>query len=109
MKALCCDTSIKIWRDKIIHSWRSIKAIGIYSQDLLWPLFIAATEACDCRDLQTALAADINEVIKLSGHWNGLGVLKFLQRLWQKWPDDLVDWIDYAGEWTQQGSGLFII
>lgn len=105
----CCIGQIEIWRDELISKWQSLQQIGAFSQNLLWPLFISGTEMHNEIKLQQTLENDMSRIVKLSGHWNGIGALTFLKRLWAENPDGKVNWIDFAIEFAREGNELLII
>lgn len=105
----CCLDNFKTWRDKIVEQLNSLNDPENVCQDLLWPLFIAGTETNPSEFAQEFLVNKIRQVMKLSGHWNGLGALKFLEELWESGNAGPTTWIDLARDRARQGYGLMVI
>lgn len=81
------------------------------AQDLVWPLFIAGTEAtrkCD----QDLVVKKLQQAMLATGFTNCQHALYFLKELWQirasHPPLQAFDWIEFAKEWTRQGRVFFV-
>jgi hypothetical protein len=83
-----------------------------FAQDLVWPLFIAGTEATQ-KDDQDMVVSKLQQAMSETGFSNCQHALEFLKALWQKrdWDEvDVteVDWIAFAREWTAQGKTFLV-
>lgn len=105
----CCFNDIQKWRDKTLERLHSLNELDKFCQDLLWPLFIAGTESRPGEAAQEFLVKKIHQIVKLSGHWNGLGALKFLGELWESSSDGSITWIELARDWARQGNDFIVI
>jgi hypothetical protein len=105
----CCSNETRSWVTTILVKLDSIKEVDNFCQNLLWPLFMAATESHWDEDRQRLLETRIQQIVHLSGHWNGLRVLEFLRTLWRLGRDGRVNWIDLARDWAQRGKSFIVI
>jgi hypothetical protein len=83
-----------------------------FAQDLVWPLFIAGTEATQ-RGEQEMVIAKLQQAMSETGFSNCQHAVEFLNALWQRWDCDKVqenelDWISFAREWTGQGKTFLV-
>jgi Fungal specific transcription factor domain len=83
-----------------------------FAQDLVWPLFIAGTEATQC-DQQRMVIAKLQQAMSETGFSNCQHAVEFLNALWQernsnKEQETDLDWIAFAREWTGQGKTFLV-
>jgi hypothetical protein len=83
-----------------------------FAQDLVWPLFIAGTEATQ-KDDQDMVVSKLQQAMSETGFSNCQHALEFLKALWRKrdWDEmegDEVDWIAFARERTAQGKTFLV-
>ena len=83
-----------------------------FAQDLVWPLFIAGTEAAQ-KDEQEMVIAKLQQAMSETGFSNCQHALEFLKALWQKRDcnevqENELDWIAFAREWTGQGKTFLV-
>jgi hypothetical protein len=83
-----------------------------FAQDLVWPLFIAGTEATQ-KDEQKMVVAKLQQAMLETGFSNCQHALEFLKALWQRRAGDEIfgselDWIAFAREWTGQGRTFLV-
>lgn len=105
----CCHDELGSWSVMILDKLDSLKEVGSFCQNLLWPLFVAATEIQHWNEeRQRFLETRIQQIVELSGHWNGLRVLDFLRNYWELGRVGSVNWIDLAKDWAQRGE-IFIV
>lgn len=83
-----------------------------FAQDLVWPLFIAGTEARR-EDEQEMVVAKLQQAMSETGFSNCQHALEFLKALWQRRAGHEVfgnelDWIAFAREWTGQGKTFLV-
>jgi hypothetical protein len=83
-----------------------------FAQDLVWPLFIAGTEASQ-KDDQELVVKKLQQAMLGTGFTNCQHALDFLEELWKRKTSLLptvseLDWIDFAREWTSQGRTFFV-
>jgi hypothetical protein len=105
----CCPDRLGSWGSIILDKLNSLKEVGRFCQNLLWPLFVAATETHWNEEGQQFLEARIQQIVKLSGHWNGLRVLDFLRNFWELGRVGRVSWIDLARDWARRGESFIVI
>jgi hypothetical protein len=105
----CCSRECEIWGLKIIDNCRAFHQLSLFSQDILWPLFIAGTTVRGRRELQQRLETEIHDVATLSGHWNALSALAFLKQFWKCQTGSRCSWIDFAVDWTEQRREFLVI
>lgn len=105
----CCVSELESWGLQIIDHCGLFHQLPLFSQDVLWPLFIAGTTFGGCNMLQEVLATKIQDVAALSGHRNALSALAFLQQFWASQAIGRDNWINLAADWTQRGSDFIII
>jgi hypothetical protein len=83
-----------------------------FAQDLVWPLFIAGTEATQKED-QDMVVSKLQQAMSETGFSNCQHALEFLEALWLKrdW-DEMegyeLDWIAFARAWTSQGRTFLV-
>jgi hypothetical protein len=83
-----------------------------FAQDLVWPLFIAGTEATR-KDEQELVVAKLQQAMTETGFSNCQHALEFLKALWDR-RNGVVggaiefDWISFAREWTGQGRTFLV-
>ena len=83
-----------------------------FAQDLVWPLFIAGTEATLQRE-QEMVVAKLQQAMSETGFSNCEHALEFLRALWQRraggdMAQRQFDWIVFAREWTGQGRTFLV-
>jgi hypothetical protein len=83
-----------------------------FAQDLVWPLFIAGTEATQ-RDNQEMVVAKLQQAMSETGFSNCQHALEFLKALWDRWDSGDIregesDWIAFARKWTGQGRTFLV-
>ncbi|KAE9372745.1 hypothetical protein N431DRAFT_457438 [Stipitochalara longipes BDJ] len=83
-----------------------------FAQDLVWPLFIAGTEAIR-EDEQEMVIAKLQQAISETGFSNCQHALEFLDAFWQQKNCDerqgnKSDWIAFAREWAGQGKTFLV-
>lgn len=83
-----------------------------FAQDLVWPLFIAGTEATR-KDEQEMVIAKLQQAMSETGFSNCQHALEFLNAFWQKRDfneeqESNLDWITFAREWTGQGKTFLV-
>jgi Fungal specific transcription factor domain len=83
-----------------------------FAQDLVWPLFIAGTEATQ-KDEQEMVIAKLQQAMSETGFSNCQHALEFLNALWQRRDNDELqpthlDWIAFARDWTGQGKTFLV-
>lgn len=106
----CCSDQLGSWSAMILDKLDSLKQVGSFCQNLLWPLFVAATEIhWNEGERQRFLEKRIQQIVELSGHWNGLRVLDFLRNLWELGRGGRVNWVDLARHWAQRGQSFIVI
>ncbi|KAK5319557.1 hypothetical protein LTR20_007862 [Exophiala xenobiotica] len=105
----CCPNQLGGWGSIILDKLDSLREVGSFCQNLLWPLFVAATETPWDEERQTLLERRIQQIVELSGHWNGLRVLDFLRNFWKLRRVGRVNWIDLARDWAQRGESFIVI
>lgn len=105
----CCSNALPSWRDEILSKFDMLNEVDRFCQNLVWPLFTAGTQACADEDRQKAIEAKIRETVSLSGHWNGLRVLDFLNDLWKSGHRQGPGWIPLARDWAKRGTGFIVI
>ncbi|KAI1620018.1 fungal-specific transcription factor domain-containing protein [Exophiala viscosa] len=105
----CCSDALSKWRNEILSKFDLLNEVDRFCQNLVWPLFIAGTQACADGDGQRAIEANIRQTVTLSGHWNGLRVLDFLNELWRSGHPRGLDWIPLAKDWAKKGNGFIVI
>ncbi|KIV87780.1 hypothetical protein PV11_03302 [Exophiala sideris] len=104
----CCSDALPTWRDEILSRFDFLNEVDKFCQNLVWPLFIAGTQACADGDKQRAVEVKVRQTVTLSGHWNGLRVLEFLNELWNSGRPGL-DWIPLARVWAKSGNKFVVI
>jgi hypothetical protein len=57
------------WGSIILDKLDSLKEVGSFCQNLIWPLFVAATEIPWDEERQKLLETRIQQIVELSGHW----------------------------------------
>lgn len=67
-----------------------------FTQDLVWPLFIAGTELRGDQASQKVIEDGFQTVINLSRALDRSRVLSFLKSWWHTAESDVVSWIDFA-------------
>lgn len=82
------------------------------AQDLVWPLFIAGTEATQ-NDERQMVVAKLQQAISETGFSNCQHALEFLKALWERRAGGELlerefDWITFAREWTGQGRTFLV-
>ena len=83
-----------------------------FAQDLVWPLFIAGTEATQ-EDEQEMVIAKLQHSMSETGFSNCQHALEFLNSFWQYRNCDegqgiKSDWIGFARDWTGQGKTFLV-
>jgi hypothetical protein len=84
-----------------------------FAQDLVWPLFIAGTEA-ELSDEKTMVSAKLQQAMSETGFSNCEHALEFLNAFWQdrdhssKRQMNELDWIAFAREWTGEGKTFLV-
>jgi len=83
-----------------------------FAQDLVWPLFIAGTEATR-KGEQDMVTAKLQQAMLETGFSNCQHALEFLNAFWQNRNCDeglegKSDWIAFAREWTGQGKTFLV-
>lgn len=83
-----------------------------FTQDLVWPLFIAGTEAARKSD-QLLVVRKLQQAMLGTGFTNCQHALEFLKELWRRRDGGVVDaayfdWIHFARQWTSQGRTFFV-
>jgi hypothetical protein len=83
-----------------------------FAQDLVWPLFIAGTEATQ-KDEQEMVTAKLQQAMSETGFSNCQHALEFLNAFWERRNCDdeheiKFDWIAFAREWTGQGKTFLV-
>lgn len=83
-----------------------------FAQDLVWPLFIAGTEATQ-KDEQEMVIAKLQQAMSETGFSNCQHALEFLNALWQRRTcgevqENDLDWIAFGREWTGQGKTFLV-
>lgn len=105
----CCSQECELSGLQIMDNCRAFHQLPLFSQNVLWPLFIAGTMFRGRIELQKRLEAEIHGVARLSGHRNVLSALKFLTCFWGCQPGNGDSWIDFAVDWTEQRSEFIVI
>jgi hypothetical protein len=107
------QTQIAISKFELFHAIAFVETNKPnFAQDLVWPLFIAGTEATQ-KDEQEMVIAKLQQAMSETGFSNCQHALEFLNSLWQKRDcDELqeneLDWIAFAREWTSQGKTFLV-
>jgi hypothetical protein len=79
-----------------------------FAQDLVWPLFIAGTEATQT-DEQEMVVAKLQQAMSETGFSNCQHALVFLNALWERTGGNQESgWIAFAREWTGQGRTFLV-
>ena len=83
-----------------------------FAQDLVWPLFIAGTEASK-KEEQVMVVSKLQQAMSGTGFSNCQHALEFLEALWERRDSETgfamdFDWISFAREWTGQGR-MFLV
>lgn len=88
-----------------------------FAQDLVWPLFIAGTEASHGTK-QDMVVTKLQQAMAGTGFSNNQHAIEFLKAMWTKRnsskPDMIggigggSDWIRFAREWTAQGRTFLV-
>ena len=83
-----------------------------FAQDLVWPLFIAGTEASR-KEEQEMVVARLQQAMSETGFSNCQHALEFLEELWRRSDSnggfgERVDWIPFAREWTGMGRTFLV-
>jgi hypothetical protein len=83
-----------------------------FAQDLVWPLFIAGTEATQ-KDEQDMVIGKLQQAMSETGFSNCQHALEFLNAFWEKRnynkeQEHNLDWIAFAREWTGQGRTFLV-
>jgi hypothetical protein len=82
-----------------------------FQQDLVWPLFIAGTEATQ-KEEQEMITAKLQQAMSETGFSNCQHALGFLNAFWQKSncrnEHEIKDWIAFAREWAGQGKTFLV-
>jgi hypothetical protein len=92
----------------------------IYAQDLVWPLFMAGTEASEA-DEREMVVRKLEQAMRGTGFSNCEKALEFLRALWAD-RDTVVngllfgqvqtstshDWISFAREWERSGHVFWV-
>lgn len=80
-----------------------------FAQDLVWPLFIAGTEASR-KSEQDMVVTKLQQAILGTGFSNNQHSLEFLKALWERKETSTTDfdWISFAREWTGQGRTFLV-
>jgi hypothetical protein len=83
-----------------------------FAQDLVWPLFIAGTEASH-KDDQQMVVSKLQQAMSGTGFSNCQHALEFLEALWERRDSESTsatqfDWISFAREWTGQGRTFLV-
>ncbi|KIX95192.1 uncharacterized protein Z520_09108 [Fonsecaea multimorphosa CBS 102226] len=105
----CCSRECEIWGSQIIDDCGAFHQLPLFSQDILWPLFIAGTTFGSRNELQEILTTKIQGVATHSGHRNALPALSFLKQFWACQTRSRDSWISFAADWTQNGGDFVII
>ncbi|KAK9852076.1 hypothetical protein MYU51_009107 [Penicillium brevicompactum] len=79
-----------------------------FTQDLVWPLFIAGTELRGDQLGQKIIENGFKTVINLSRALDRSRVLSFLKSWWHTFGDDVVSWIDFARAQPSQCNFLIV-
>ncbi|OGM41668.1 hypothetical protein ABOM_009951 [Aspergillus bombycis] len=79
-----------------------------FTQDLIWPLFIAGTELRGDRAAQKIIENGFKTVIHISRTLDRSRVLSFLKSWWNLAGDDFVSWIDFARGRPSQCNFLIV-
>ena len=84
----------------------------MFAQDLVWPLFIAGTEATQVVE-QDMVVAKLQQAMSETGFSNCQHALEFLKALWGRRAAGMdletkFDWIAFAREWTGQGKTFLV-
>lgn len=83
-----------------------------FPQSLVWPLFIAGTEATG-KNEQEMVVTKLQQAMSETGFSNCQHALEFLEELWERRAGghvlgQQVDWITFAREWTGQGRTFLV-
>ena len=79
-----------------------------FAQDLVWPLFIAGTEATHAEE-QAMVVAKLQQAMSETGFSNCQHALEFLNALWETTgSNQATGWIAFAREWTGQGRTFLV-
>jgi len=83
-----------------------------FAQDLVWPLFIAGTEATR-KGEQDMVIGKLQQAMSETGFSNCQHALEFLNAFWQqRYLDEGLkgnsDWMNFAREWTRQGKTFLV-
>jgi hypothetical protein len=83
-----------------------------FAQDLVWPLFIAGTEASR-KDDQQMVVSKLQQAMSGTGFSNCQHALEFLEALWERRNSQSTsatqfDWISFAREWTRRGRTFLV-
>ena len=109
------QTQIKISKIELFRALGFTEPIKpTFAQDLVWPLFIAGTEATE-RGEQEIVVAKLRMAMAETGFSNCQHALEFLKALWERRVDadgqvaeTKFDWIAFAREWTGQGRTFLV-
>jgi hypothetical protein len=113
------DSSVEKQTQIMTSKFELFHAIGFaetnkptFAQDLVWPLFIAGTEATQ-KDEQEMVTAKLQQAMAETGFSNCQHALEFLNAFWQNRASDEVrrnesDWIAFAREWTGKGKTFLV-
>ncbi|OAL34940.1 hypothetical protein AYO20_05901 [Fonsecaea nubica] len=105
----CCSRECEVWGSQITDGCDAFHQLPLFSQDILWPLFIAGTTFGNRAELQAILATKIQGVTTHSGHRNALPAPGLLKQFWTWQTGRRDSWIDFAAEWTQKCGDFVII
>lgn len=82
-----------------------------FAQDLVWPLFIAGTEAASIEEKEMVVAK-LRLAMSETGFSNCVHAVEFLDAFWQEKQrcaeEKEVEWIPFAKQWTRMGKTFLV-
>ncbi|RFU33723.1 hypothetical protein B7463_g2642, partial [Scytalidium lignicola] len=99
---------ITFFKEQIFLRLRALEGNTAFTQDLVWPIFIAGTESRGIPEQQSFIEAKMLEVIRLTGPLERRQALKFLKEYWDL--EDELDggWIEFARRWAEVGNTFLV-
>ncbi|KAL4890843.1 fungal-specific transcription factor domain-containing protein [Aspergillus ambiguus] len=99
--------NIRSSREAILDHLDHLTQRTFFTQDLVWPLFMAGTECRGLPDKQGLIERAMLDVMRVSGSLDRRRVLSFLQMFWRQDLGRYVNWIHFAR--TMSSGGGFLI
>ncbi len=80
-----------------------------FSQDLVWPLFIAGTESCFNRRYQQLVESKLLEAMRMTGFSNCYQALLFLRSFWNTDHAATGNWMQFARQEARRGTTFLVL